>query len=62
VLDDAYANPTPAMTGIKLISFKALNLPLKKTLEIKIVNKGVEARTTWWNYTKERSERKSAIA
>jgi len=46
----AYANPTPATTGSSEISFIALNLARRRTVAIRMVNKGVEARTTWWNW------------
>jgi hypothetical protein len=45
-LYDTHANPTPAMTGSKLMSFIALNLPRKNNTEIRMVNNGVDARTT----------------
>ena len=37
------------MTGKRLMSFIALNLPRKNKTEMRMVNKGVDARTTWWN-------------
>jgi hypothetical protein len=45
-LHDTHANPTPAMTGNKLMSFIALNLPRKNNTEMRMVNNGVDARTT----------------
>lgn len=32
------------------MSFIELNLPRKNKTEMRMVNKGVDARTTWWNY------------
>lgn len=44
-----YANPTPATTGSKEISFIMLKRVRRMTVAIMIVKRGVEARTTWWN-------------
>jgi hypothetical protein len=46
----AYANPTPATTGRSETSFIPLNLVRRTTVATMIVNNGVEALTTWWNY------------
>ncbi len=45
-----HAKPTPAITGSKLTSFRLLHLARKKMVVRKMVKRGVEARTTWWNW------------
>lgn len=42
-----YAKPTPAITGSRLRSFRVDVRCPSKALEIKMVKRGVAARTTW---------------
>jgi len=44
-----YAKPTPAITGMRDVSFARLLCLPRRTAERKMVNKGADARTTWWN-------------
>ena len=47
----AHAKPTPATTGSSEMSFMAENRVRKTTVEMIMVKSGVDARTTWWNYS-----------
>jgi hypothetical protein len=45
-----YAKPTPATTGSRATIFAIVNRVPRSNADVKIVKKGVEARTTWWNW------------
>jgi hypothetical protein len=45
-----YAKPTPATTGRSETSFIIEKRVRRRSVEIIMVNKGVDARTTWWNF------------
>lgn len=47
---ETYAKPTPATTGSRATIFAIVNRVPRSNADVKIVKKGVEARTTWWNW------------
>jgi hypothetical protein len=45
-----HAKPTPTITGKSETTFIGVTRVRSTIMEMMMVNSGVEARTTWWNY------------